>query len=87
MQTCKMNIVSKNGDSCPECTNCKYRFATDYADNPYEEMVRIATGKYDYCPKCGAKYIGCQVEGIDLEKCDRKTKDWVQRGTTKVLLI
>lgn len=80
METCKMNVVNRNGDNAPECTNCNHRFETDYAENPYREMCRIAKGKYLYCPKCGAKYIGCQVEGVDFEKCDFYTRDWINRG-------
>lgn len=80
MKTYKMNVVNINGTSCPECTNCGHRFETDYAENPYREMCRIAKGKYHYCPKCGAEYIGCQIDGIDFEKCDFNKRDWLYGG-------
>jgi hypothetical protein len=76
-----MNVVDRGGTSRPECTNCNHRFDTDHANNPYKEMCKIAKGKYSYCPFCGAKYIGCQVEGIDFEKCSSATQDWINRGT------
>lgn len=72
----KMNIVNRNGSYEPECTNCHHRFNTDYASNPYREMVAIAHGKYKFCPECGAPYTGCQVEGVDFEKCERNIKYW-----------
>ena len=36
-----------------KCTKCGYRFNTDYATNPYLEMINIAHGKYKFCPECG----------------------------------
>ncbi len=80
MKTYKMNVVNRNGKSSPECTNCNHRFNTDYASNPYREMCEIAKGKYNYCPKCGAKYIGCQVEGVNLEDCEDAIQNWILRG-------
>lgn len=78
--TCKMNVVNRGGSSKPERTNCGKRFNTDYADNPYREMCEIAKGKYRFCPVCGAKYVGCQIEGVDFEKCDPYYQDWINRG-------
>ena len=72
----KMNIVDRNGESSPECTQCGHRFETDYADNPYREMVDIANGKYKFCPNCGSPYTGCQVEGVDFDKCEPRIKYW-----------
>lgn len=72
----KMNIVNKKGRSQPECTKCGYRFNTDYATNPYLEMINIAHGKYKFCPECGDKYEGCQVDGIDFNKCSQSIKIW-----------
>lgn len=72
----KMNIVNRGGTSAPECTNCGHRFNTKTAKSPYEEMVAIANGKYKFCPECGAKYEGCQVEGVDFDKCERHIKYW-----------
>ena len=80
IRSCKMNVVNINGSSYPVCTNCDYRFDTKYARNSYVEMCKIAKGKFQYCPVCGAKYTGCQVEGVDLEKCTPNTKDWINRG-------
>ena len=77
MKTCKMNAVDKNGNSSPECTNCNHRFNTDYARNSYLETCAIVNGRYKYCPNCGAKYIGGQVNGIDLEKCSREIQRWM----------
>jgi len=80
MKTYKTNVVSINGSATPICTNCNHSFDTDYAKNPYREMCKIAKGKYHYCPNCGAKYIDCQVEGVDFEKCNSNTIDWINRG-------
>ncbi len=80
MQTCKMNVVDRNGRSAPECTSCGHRFNTDYAENPYREMCRIARGKFSFCPSCGAKYTGCQIEGQDFDDCTPKLRDWILRG-------
>lgn len=80
MKTCKMNVVNRNGTHAPECTNCNYRFETDYAENPYREMCSIAKGKYAFCPVCGARYIGCQINGVDFNKCDSHKRDWINRG-------
>ena len=80
MLTSKMNVVKINGSSSPECTNCGYRFETDYAENPYKEMCKIAFGKNRFCPMCGAKYVGCQIEGIDFNDCDPYLQDWIRRG-------
>lgn len=77
---CKMNVVKRGGRSAPECTNCGHRFNTDYADNPYTEMCRIAKGKFSFCLSCGAKYTGCQIEGVDFDKCDANLQDWISRG-------
>ena len=74
MATCKMNVVDRNGRSAPECTNCGHRFDTDV------EMCRIAKGKFAYCPVCGAKYVGCQIEGVDFDKCAPHLSDWIMRG-------
>ena len=71
-----MNIVNKNGRSQPECTKCGHRFNTDYAINPYREMVEIAHGKYKFCPNCGDEYKGCLVEGVDFNECDANIKFW-----------
>ena len=71
-----MNIIDRNGRSSPECTHCYYRFNTDYAKNPYYEMVEIAQGKYKFCPNCGSAYEGCQVEGVDFDKCEPHIKYW-----------
>lgn len=79
-KTCKMNVVNRRGRSAPECTNCGHRFNTDYADNSYREMCRIAKGKFSFCPVCGARYIGCQIEGVDFDKCDAYERDWISRG-------
>lgn len=76
----KMNVIDNNGTSSPECTACGYIFNTDYAKNPYKEMCCIALGKYKYCPICGDKYDGCQIEGIDIEECSDYEKDWIYRG-------
>lgn len=76
----KMNVININGTSCPECTNCGYRFKTDYAQNPYREMCNIALGKYGFCPHCGSKYEGCQIEGIDIEECNDCEIEWIYRG-------
>lgn len=78
---CKMNVVSVNGRSEPECTACGHRFDTDHAENPYREMCRIATGKFKFCPNCGAKYAGCQIEDVDLERCAPEKRDWILRGS------
>lgn len=76
----KMNVVNINGSATPECTNCGHRFETKYANNPYREMCNIALGKYTFCPMCGSKYEGAQIEGIDLDKCDTYKRDWLYRG-------
>ena len=78
--TCKMNVVNRGGSSRPECTNCGHRFDVDYADNPYREMCCIAKGKFRFCPVCGAKYVGCQIEGVDFNKCNPDYQDWINRG-------
>ena len=76
-----MNVVkNRMGSASPECTNCGFRFETRDAGHPYREMCRIALGKFKFCPQCGAKYIGCQVEGVDLGECDADTRDWIERG-------
>ena len=80
MKTYKMNVLSMHDRSDLECTNCKHRFDTNYALNPYREMCNLAMGKYQYCPKCGAKFIGCQVEGVDFTKCETYIKDWIIKG-------
>ena len=72
----KMNLVDINGKSSCQCTNCNFRFNTDYAKNPYMETVRIAHGKYKYCPNCGEKYEGCQIEGVDFNKCPPDVRLW-----------
>lgn len=79
-KTCKMNVVNRWGSSAPECTHCGHRFNTDYADNPYREMCRIAKGKFSFCPICGAKYTGCQIEGVDFDRCEAYQRDWIIRG-------
>ena len=78
--TCKMNVVKRNYSAAPECTACGHRFETEYADNPYREMCRIALGKFKFCPQCGAKYTGCQIEGIDIDKADPDLRNWIERG-------
>lgn len=80
MKTYYANIVNRGGSHKPECTNCGHRFETDYARNPYGEMCNIACGKYHYCPYCGAKYIGCQIEGVDFHKCSADLREWVMCG-------
>lgn len=75
-----MNVVNRNGNSQPECTACGHRFETNYAENPYHEMCSIAYGKFRFCPNCGAKYVGCQIEGIDFDKCTPHLRDWILRG-------
>lgn len=40
------------------------------------ETVRIAHGKYKYCPNCGEKYEGCQIEGVDFNKCPPDIRLW-----------
>lgn len=76
-----MNVVKREYICKPECTNCGHRFDTDYAKNRYREMCRIAMGeRFRFCPKCGAKYIGCQIEGVDFDKCDPDSRDWIMRG-------
>lgn len=80
VKTCKMNVVSINGRSAPECTACGHRFNTESSENPYRAMCRIAMGEYRFCPCCGAKYAGCQVEGIDLDKTTPEKRDWILRG-------
>ena len=72
----KMNIVDINGKSSCQCTNCNYRFNTEYAKNPYMETVRIAHGKYKYCPNCGDKYEGCLIEGVDFNQCSPDVRLW-----------
>ncbi len=81
--TCKMNVVNRRGCSAPECTNCGHRFNTDHAENPYREMCHIARGKFSFCPACGAKYIGCQIEGVDFDKCDANKRAWILRGLSR----
>ena len=78
---CKMNVIKDfRGRSAPECTNCNHRFDTDGAENSYREMCRIAKGKFAFCPMCGAKYVGCQIEGVDFEKCSPDLRDWINEG-------
>ncbi len=77
MKTYYANIVNRGGSHKPECTNCGARFE----DGNYVEMCQVACGKYHYCPYCGAKYIGCMVEGVDFYKCDVDTREWVMQGT------
>ena len=77
MKTCKMNVKPIRGSYSPECTNCGHRFETDHFKNSYEATCNIAMGEYTYCPKCGALYIGCQVEGKDFNKLDYDIQDWI----------
>ena len=72
----KMNIVDINGKSSCQCTNCNFRFNTEYAKNPYMETVRIAHGKYKYCPNCGDKYEGCLIEGKNANKYNPEIRFW-----------
>lgn len=78
----KMNLIDINGKSSCQCTNCNFRFNTEYAKNPYIETIKIAHGKYNYCPNCGDKYEGCQVESIDFNKCDDTIKLWASACST-----
>ena len=72
----KMNIVHRNFHSAPECTNCGHRFNTEYAENPYHEMLEIAYGKYKFCPHCGDKYEGMLVEGKPLSEHNEQIQYW-----------
>lgn len=77
----KINIIYEKGRRKPKCTECGHVFDTDTAQNPYEELCRIALGRtFRFCPICGSPYEGCQVEGIDLKDCGKSTKDWLYRG-------
>lgn len=78
--TYKMNVVKINGCAQPECTNCGHRFDTDRAAHPYRAMCQIAMGAYPFCPYCGAKYAGCQIEGVNFDKCSSDLRDWIYRG-------
>lgn len=73
----KMNIVERNFKSAPECTKCGYRFDTSYATNPYHEMLKIAHGKYKFCPHCGDKYEGILVEGKPISEHSSDVQSWV----------
>lgn len=77
----KVNIVDIRGKSVPKCTNCGHEFDTDVAKNPYKEMYNIARGKFRFCPACGAKYVGFQVNSLDFSKCDLSVQSWILRGT------
>lgn len=74
--TCKMNVVNRGGTHAPECTNCGRRFDA----GGYRDMCQITMGRYDFCPSCGARYVGAQVEGVDFYKCSPSTQDWIQSG-------
>lgn len=79
--TYKMNVVSIRGSAAPECTHCGHRFTEiKGACNPYEAMCRLAMGKFPFCPCCGAKYAGCQIEGVDFDECTPNDKSWILSG-------
>lgn len=84
MKTCKMNVKPIRGSYSPECTNCGHRFETDHFKNSYEATCNIAMGEYTYCPKCGALYVGCQVEGKDFNKLDFDLKDWISARSSSL---
>lgn len=67
----KVNIVKRNGSSAPECTNCNHRFNI----KTYPEMVAIVDN-CKFCPECGARWDGCQVDGVDFEKCTPHIQWW-----------
>jgi predicted RNA-binding Zn-ribbon protein involved in translation (DUF1610 family) len=73
MKRAKMNSDKDNrGKATPRCTGCNKAIAT----YNYYDFVRAMHVKF--CPNCGAKIDGIQVEGVDFADCDSNTRDWVK---------
>lgn len=77
----KLNIVKQNGSAAPECTACGKRLKIEN----YHEMTAIVGGKYKFCPECGERITGVQVEGVDFSECDYRTQTWASGNEAGVL--
>ncbi len=70
----------------PECTNCVViGLKLIYADNPYREMCRITSKENsNSVQSVEQKYVGCQIEGIDLIKCRVDLQDLTLNRDCKI---
>lgn len=79
-KSCYMDVTRKDDGAVLSCAACGHTFDLGYAADPAKELSRIALGAYLYCPRCGAAYEGCRIDGAPFEECGQEVRSLLSDG-------
>ena len=79
-KSCYMDVTRKDDGAVLSCAACGHTFDLGYAADPAKELSRIALGAYLYCPRCGAAYEGCRIDGVPFEECGQEVRSLLSDG-------
>ena len=81
-----MDVTRKDDGAVLSCAACGHTFDLGYAADPAKELSRIALGAYLYCPRCGAAYEGCRIDGVPFEECGQEVGPCCRTAVSRLFL-